>query len=245
MVRLGRIGILTFLCCSLPFTASLASSAEIRITHWTDYVYMPLPGTLGESVTFEWSPSFGWDVELFGLPGVEDGADVAVSGIAELGPLLSLDAEWNPDGSIGDAEYIFGKGKFELELAFNLLDGTPHTMTIRGKIGPLYVSVQDSYPNRYAATSNDIIMSLLQAKLDPKSAALFGLKSQISGSTYYYTDVYNMTSPNRELALFGSVYFDATPVRHFNSARLNAVPEPGILSLIGLGVVAAIRRRRA
>ena len=240
-----RIAVLTLLCCALPTLAVPAFSSSFNIRHDNAYVYMPLPGTLGESVTFEWSPIVGWRVELFGLPGVEDGADVAMFGIVQLGPLLSLDAEWNPDGSIGDAEYIFGKGKFELELAFNLLDGTPHTMTIRGKIGPLYVSVQDSYPNRYAATSDNITMSLLQAKLDPKSAALFGMKSQISGSTYYYTDVYNMTSPNRELALFGSVYFDATPVRHFNSARLNAVPEPGILSLIGLGVAAAIRRRRA
>ena len=240
MVRLGQIGILTLICCSFPFAANRAFAATFEITHWTDYVYMPLPGTLGDSVTFDWYPSFGWDVELSGLPGVADRTLITMSGIGNLGPLLSLDAEWNADGSIGDAEYLFGKGTFELELAFNLLDGTPHTLNIRGATGPVYVSVDDDgYP-----TSREITIDLLHAKVDPKSAALFGMKRQVSGSTYYFTDVYNLDSPDRELALFGSLYFGYTPVKNPKSADLTAVPEPGMLSLIGLAVAAAIRRCR-
>jgi len=240
MARVGRIAILTVICCGFPFTANRASAASFEITHWTDYVYMSLPGTLGESTTFDWSPSFGWDVNLSGLPGVEDGADARMSGIAHLGPLLSLDEELNPDGSIG-SDYIIGKGKFELELVFNLLDGTPHTMAIRGATGPVHISVQDDgwYP-----TSNEVVISLLNAKVDGESAALFGMKRQVSGSTYYFTDVHDR-DPDRQLALFGEVFFDYTPVKHSRASDLNAVPEPGALSLIGLGVAAAILRRRA
>jgi len=242
MVRLGRIGILTLLCCSFPFTANRASADGFEITNWTsDYVYMPLPGTLGESVTFDWSLDDVRDQGLSGLPGVADHTPVTLNGIANLGPLLSLDAQWDADGTIGVADYLFGEGTFALELAFDLLDGTPHTMNIRGALGPTSVRADDY-------SSSDIILSLLHAKVDPKSAALFGMKRQISGSTYYYTDLYDMGSPDRELALFGSVFFDYTPVKHSKSAdlnALNAVPEPGILSLIGLGVAAVIRRRRA
>jgi hypothetical protein len=165
-----------------------------------------------------------------------------MTGSAHLGPLISLDAEWNPDGTIGDADYLFGKGKFELELIFNLLDGTPHTMTISGATGPVSVNVQD---NQWYPTSDEVIIDLRNAKVDPKSAALFGMKRQISGHTYYYTDTYNLDSPDRELALFGYIYFDYTEVTHStNSADLTAVPEPGVMSLIGFGIAAAIRRRR-
>jgi hypothetical protein len=161
-----------------------------------------------------------------------------MSGTGNLGPLLSLDAEWNADGSIGDADYVFRKGKFELQLAFDLLDGTPHTMTIRGAIGPLSISVQDDgYP-----TSNEVVMSLLNANVDRKSAALFGMKRQISGSTYYFTDVYNMDILDRELALFGTIYFDYTAVKGPRSADLIAVPEPGAMSLVGLGIAVAMGR---
>ena len=242
MVRIGRIGILTLLCCSCPFVASGACAATFDITHFTDYVYMPLPGTLGASVTFDWSLYNVSDQGLSGLPGVADHTPITMSGIANLGPLLSLDAEWNPDGSIGDADYLFGKGKFELELLFNLLDGTPHTMTIRGATGPVFVSVQDdgSYP-----TSSEVIMDLVNAKVDPQSAALFGMKRQISGHTYYYTDTYDLDSPDRELALFGYLFFDYTPATHSaKSADLTAVPEPAVMSLMSLAIAAAIRRRR-
>ena len=243
MARLGRIGVLTLLCCSFPLAANRAFAATFEITHWTEYVRMTLPGTLGESVTFDWSV-YASDNGLSGLPGVADDTPVAMSGIADLGPLLSLDAEWYPDGSIGSADYVFGKGTFELDLMFNLLDGAPHTMTIRGGIGPVSVSVEDVCCGYPIAASNDIVLSLLHAKVDRKSAALFGMKRQITGSAYYHTDVYNMESPDREIALFGRLSFDYTPVKHQNSADLTAVPEPGVLSLFGLGVAAAILRRR-
>jgi PEP-CTERM motif-containing protein len=236
MARVGRIAILTLICCGVSFTTGRASAGGFEITHFTSYVHMPLPGTLGESVTFDWSVDAS-DNGLSGLPGVADATPVMLYGTANLGPLISLDAEWDADGSIGYAEYLFGEGNFALELAFDLLDGTPHTMKIRGALGPTSVRADDY-------SSNDIILSLLHAKVDPKSAALFGMKRQISGSTYYYTDVYNMGSPDRELALFGYVYFDYTPVKSHKSADLTAVPEPATLVLTGLGVAATMRRRR-
>jgi hypothetical protein len=236
MVRLGRIVVLTVMCCSLPVAAAPAFSATFELRHQTSYAYMPLPGTLGESITFEWGFESAWaDVELFDLPIIGDPAEFSVYGVTHFGPLLSLDAEWNADGSIGDADYIYGKGDFVLELLFDLLDGTPHKMTIRGETGPLHVSVS-------GGSSNDITMSFLDAKVDRESAALLGMKRQVSGSTYYYTDVYDLDSPDRELALFGSMYFDYTPT-HPKSADLTAVPEPGALTLIGLGVAAATLRR--
>jgi hypothetical protein len=241
MARAARIAILTLICCGFPFTAHRASAGSFEITNFTSsYIYMPLPGTLGESVTIDWYVD-AFDNGLSGLPGVTDDTPVTMSGTVNLGPLLSLDAEWNGDGSIGDAEYLFDEGTFAFELAFDLLDGTPHTMNIRGAIGPTSVSVYDDgwYP-----TSSEVILSLLHAKVDPKSAALFGMKRQLTGSTYYWTDVYNMGGPDRELALFGFMYFGYTPVKHPKSSDLTAVPEPATLVLTGLGVAAAIRRRR-
>jgi len=245
MARVGRIAILTLICCGVPFTANRAFAAAFEITHWTDYVRMNVPGTLGESITFDWSVYNVSDGGVSGLPGVADGTPFTMSGIADLGPLMSLDAEWYPDGSIGSADYVFGKGTFVVDLMFDLLDGTSHTMSIRGGISPVFISVSDVCCGYPMASSNDIILSLLHAKVDPKSAALFGMKRQITGSAYYHTDVYNMDSPDREFALFGRVFFDYTPVKHTKSADLTAVPEPGVLALIGLGVAATIRRKPA
>jgi hypothetical protein len=165
-----------------------------------------------------------------------------VSGIVNLGPLLTLDATWDADGSIGNAEYLFGEGTFALQFAFDLLDGTPHTMNIRGAVGPTSVSADDY-------SGGDVMLSFLHAKVDPKSAALFGMKRQISGSAIYHTDLYDMGSPDRELALFGLMYWDYTPVKNHKfadlTADLTAVPEPATLVLTGLGVAVAIRRRRS
>jgi hypothetical protein len=237
MAKLGRVGILTLLCCSLPFAANRAFSSTFGFVHETDYVHFILPSTLGESTTFEWGISGPW-VRIWGLPGMDESTEVEVVGVAELGPLLSLDAEWNPDGSIGDADYLFGKGKFELQLMFNLLDGTPHTMSIRGTTSPMSMSVCCSQ----GWLGGDFRMSIPDAKVDRESAALFGMKRHISGDMPYYTDVVDFHG-GRDVALFGTVNFYYTPVRHSKS-DLNAVPEPAILSLIGLGVAAAIIRRR-
>jgi hypothetical protein len=237
MVRLRQISILTLLWCTLPFAANRPLADEFEIWHQTSYIYMHLPGTLGQSTGLDWwFDSAGDDLQAFGLPVVGDPDHVIYRGTAQTGPLLSLDAKWDADGSIGYAEYLFGEGTFALELAFDLLDGTPHTMNIRGTLGPTSVRADDY-------SSNEIILSFLHAKIDPKSAALFGVKRQISGSTYYYTDVYDMGSRDRELALFGYDYFDYS-VKNQKSADLTAVPEPGMLSLIGVGVAVAIRRRR-
>ena len=244
MVRLGQISILTLICCSFPFTASRAFAAAFEITNWTDYVWMrPLPGTLGEAAIVDWSV-IAADNGLSGLPGVADHTPVTMSGIANLGPLLSLDAEWYPDGSIGNAEYGFGKGRFELNLMFNLLNGTPHTMTIRGATGPVSISASSSCCGYRMGTSGDIYISFLHAKVDRESAALFGMKRQGNGSSIYHTDVYNMGGPDREIALFGSMAFDFRTVDHSQSSDLTAVPEPGMFSLIGLGVAAAMLGRR-
>jgi hypothetical protein len=240
MAELRRVGVLTLLCCVLPLAANPAFSSGFEFSHETAYVHFTLPPTLGESVTIDWSVG-GDGVEIWGLPGVADFTEVNVSGWAELGPLLSLDAEWNPDGSIGDADYVFGEGKFELELVFNLLDGTPHTMSIRGRTSPMTMSVCCGS----VCPSGEFGMSIPDAKVDRVSAALFGMKRHISGDAPYYTDVVNLDDNYRDVALFGTVYLDYTPVRQSKKADLSAVPEPGILSLIGLGVAAAIRRRRA
>ena len=105
MAELRRVGVLTLLCCVLPLAANPAFSSGFEFSHETAYVHFTLPPTLGESVTIDWSVG-GDGVEIWGLPGVADFTEVNVSGWAELGPLLSLDAEWNPDGSIGGANHL-------------------------------------------------------------------------------------------------------------------------------------------
>ena len=235
-----RTIITLLLGCSFSLAADGAFAAQFGIQHDTDYVYMNLPATLGESTVFEWGLA-GPYVEIFGLSGVADPAEVTVSGVANIGPLLSLDAEWKPDGSIGSADYVFGEGTFELQLAFSLLDGTPHTMYIHGATGPMSMSVDD---DGYWV-SGDFSMSIPNAKVDRESAALFGMKRRITGEVPYYTDVYNIAGTNdREVALFGSMYFNYTPTAHSQSSDLEPVPEPATLSLVGLGLAAVARRFR-
>jgi hypothetical protein len=237
MCGVGRIAILSLVCCGFSFIPNSASAGSFEITNFTDsYIHILLPGTLGESLTFDWYVDTQ-DNGLSGLPGVADNTRVTVIGTANLGPLLSLDAEWDSDGSIGYAEYLFGDGTFAFGLAFDLLDGTPRTMNIRGDLGPTFITADDD-------GSSPVVLSFLHAKVDSKSAAFFGMKRQITGSTYYYTDLYDAGSPDRELALFGFMNFDYTPVKHPKSSDLTAVPEPATLVLTGLGVACAIRRRR-
>ena len=48
-----RIAVLTLLCCALPTLAVPAFSSSFNIRHENAYVYMPLPGTLGDK-------DYGW-----------------------------------------------------------------------------------------------------------------------------------------------------------------------------------------
>ena len=111
-----RIAALTLLCCALPTLAVNAWSAPFSIQHDTSYARMVLPSTLGQSTEIEWGLADPFDLVL----------------------VLSLDAELDPDGSLGQADYVFGKGHFALELVIRLPDGTLHTMRIGGATDPLY-----------------------------------------------------------------------------------------------------------
>ena len=103
-----RIAALTLLCCALPTLAVSAWSAPFYIQHDTSYARMVLPSTLGQSTAIDWGLADPFDQWLH-LES-ESLEVVSMSGTAQTGPLLSLDAELDPDGSLGQAEVISRDG---------------------------------------------------------------------------------------------------------------------------------------
>ena len=241
-MTLSRIATLTLLCCTLLLGDSTADAATFEIQQNLNYARMTLPSTLGESTFFDWGYSGCCEpVTIGGLP--VDGLTVLdMYGTANIGPLLSLNEEWNPEGSEGEAYYVFGKGDFELILNLGLSDGSTTTMTIRGTTGPLYLSGDVSNPGGEGFGS--VSMSVPHATLDRHSAELFGVKRRLTGSMPFFADVWSIPENERWAALYGGIYFNYEP-RHAQSADLNAVPEPATLALVCLGVAGAFHRRKA
>ena len=213
-------------------------AAAFEIQHDTSYARMTLPSVLGDSTELQWGltdppMSLGINGEVLEV--------VSIAGEAHIGPLISLDAKRNSDGSLGDADYVFGKGTFALEVLMNLLDGTQHTMKIRGTTGRMRVNVQDDD----GSPTGEFSVRVPHARVDRATAALFGMKRHVSGEMPYYVDVFDLPDNEREVALFGTIHFDYEPAPHQRRAlAATAVPEPALVGLLGLGLAAVVRRRR-
>jgi hypothetical protein len=241
-----RVVVFTLLFSSASVVVSRGFAAQFEIYQDLNYARMALPHELGAETQIYW----GFDVEedardlmYIGFPSGEYYRVLSMFGTAYIGPLLSLDAEWNPNGSLGDADYVFDKGEFELELVLSLLNDTRHTMQIRGGTSRLYVSVDDD--GLGTSGYGDFSLGVPHATIDRESAALFGMKRRISGDLSMYNDLNYDYDGSREFALFGWMYFDYTPARHSKSSDLKAVPEPTLLPLVVLGLAgAALRRSR-
>jgi hypothetical protein len=249
------VALLTLLCCSISPAVTPGFAAQFEIYQDLNYSRMELPSTLGETTSIYWGFDVedpeGWAHDHMSISFPDKFFRVlSMYGAADIGPLLSFDAEWNPDGSIGDAEYVFDKGEFALDLVVELQDDTRQTVQIRGATSRLRVIVDDDRPGLGGAYADLFDLTVPHATIDQSSAALFGIKPRISGDLSMVNDVneyedYSSGEIRREVALFGWMYFDYKPVRHAKSFDAQSVPAPTLLPLVGLGLVGiALRSRR-